>query len=378
MSAPARVSVERAAAWVDAATRPLGSEKIALAGAADRVLAADVSSPRAIPSADCAAIDGYAVRAAHSLGAGPYNPIAVPGGRIEWGEVLPSGTDAVVAIDHTDMEADGRVLLVEPVAAGVNVARAGTAAAAGALLIAEGTRLASRHIGMLALAGRDRVPVVRRPRVRLVIAGRARAGSPVDVNRAMLQALIERDGGETTSAGLVEAFGPGADIVLVAGGTGRGGEDGAAVALSAAGRVEIHGVALSPGDTAGFGYAASGLPVLLLPGAPAACLWNYELFAGRAIRRLAGRHGALPYASRSAVSARKIVSAIGVTEICPIRRLPGGEIEPLASFAEAGLRVAIDATGFVIVPEASEGYPAGADLIAYLFDEHDTLAERRP
>jgi molybdopterin molybdotransferase len=113
----------------------------------------------------------------------------------------------------------------------------------------------------------------------------------------------------------------------------------------------------------------------LLPGAPAACLWNYELFAGRAIRRLGGRDPALPYPSRPVVTVRKIVSAIGMTEVCPIRCLADGHIAPVASFAEAGLMAAIQGDGFVVVPEASEGYPAGAQITAYFYDERQIRAE---
>jgi len=43
-------------------------------------------------------------------------------------------------------------------------------------------------------------------------------------------------------------------------------------------------------------------------------------------------------------------------------------IEPLASFAEAGLGAAIEADGFVILPEGSEGYAQGALVLVYLYD----------
>src|ERR1700736_4366724 len=118
------------------------------------------------------------------------------------------------------------------------------------------------------------------------------------------------------SGALVEA---GVDIVLVIGGTGPGSDDHSAAALAGAGELAIHGVTLRPGETTGLGRTGSGVPVVLLPGAPAACLWSYELFAGRAILRLGGRDPELPYRSRDMITARKIVSATGMTEICPVR-----------------------------------------------------------
>jgi molybdopterin molybdotransferase len=164
---------------------------------------------------------------------------------------------------------------------------------------------------------------------------------------------------------LVEA---GVDIVLVIGGTGPGIDDHSAAALAEAGELAIHGVALRPGETAGLGRTVSGVPVVLLPGAPAACLWSYELFAGRVIRRLGGRGPELPYRSRAMITARKMVSAIGMTEICPVRCGLGDTVEPVPSFAETGLMAAVGADGFVIVPEGSEGHPQGARVTVYLYE----------
>jgi len=101
-------------------------------------------------------------------------------------------------------------------------------------------------------------------------------------------------------------------------------------------------------------------------GAPAACLWAYELLAGRAIRRLGGRDPALPFRSREMRTRRKIVSRIGMTEICPVRVRDVGGVEPIAPFAEAGLVSAAHADGFVIIPEGSEGLPEGSAVTVHL------------
>jgi molybdopterin molybdotransferase len=58
-----------------------------------------------------------------------------------------------------------------------------------------------------------------------------------------------------------------------------------------------------------------------------------------------------------------------MTEICPVRFGADDTIEPLPSFAETGLMAAVSADGFVIVPQGSEGYPQGARLPVYLYDE---------
>jgi molybdopterin molybdotransferase len=367
VSALEPVSIESALAWIDGATRRLEAEEVLLERAADRVVAADLRAHTPIPAADCAAIDGFAVLASESLGAGTYNPLVLSAEAVEAGEKLPPGTDAVVPFDHAEPESPGRVVLVEPIAPGANLERRGAVAESGKVLVRAGTQLAPHHLGMLAAAGFTRLPVIRRPLVRLVIAATERSGPPIDSNGPMLRALIARDGGMVVASELIEAFAAGADMIVVAGGTGRGDGDRSAAALAAQGSLDIRGVALIPGETASFGRASAGAAAMLLPGTPAACLWNYELFAGRAIRRLAGRDSDLPYRSSSATTARKIVSPIGIAEICAIRRLPDDRVEPVASFSEAGLMAAIEADGFVIVPAASEGYPAGATITAYFY-----------
>ena len=373
-----RVPVAQALAWIDAAAAPLSPEILPLADAAHRVLAADVRAPHAVPPSDRAAIDGYAVCAEASLGAGSYNPLVVAVVQIEAGMALPAAADAVVALDQAEPAANGSVMLIEPVAAGAGVERMGTIAAAGDRIGVAGTVLSPRHVGLLAAAGSAQVPVFRRPCVRLAVANSPRSDLATEGNGPMLTALIERDGGVVSLASLGDAFAAGCDLAVVCGGTGRGRGDRSAAALAAYGSLEIRGVALNPGETAGFGRTAAGVPAVLLPGTPAACLWTYEVFAGRAVRRLGGRDPRLPYRSRLVTTARKIVSAIGVTEIFAVRLIAGDTIEPLVPFAEGGLMPATEGDGFVVVAAASEGYPAGSQLRAYFYEDDRDRAEIAP
>jgi molybdopterin molybdotransferase len=62
------------------------------------------------------------------------------------------------------------------------------------------------------------------------------------------------------------------------------------------------------------------------------------------------------------------VSAIGTTEICPVQRIDDG-IEPAMGYSPANLLALARADGFVIVPEGSEGMPAGAVVPVHLFGE---------
>jgi molybdopterin biosynthesis enzyme len=69
------------------------------------------------------------------------------------------------------------------------------------------------------------------------------------------------------------------------------------------------------------------------------------------------------------IAARKIVSEIGMTEVCPVKCLRDGTVRPIASYPEMGLASAAHADGFVIVPEGNEGYAQGAPVSVYLYDD---------
>jgi molybdopterin molybdotransferase len=380
-------SVDAAIAWVDAAVHRLNEEDVASRTAWGRVLAKDIRAAGPIPVSNRAARDGFAVEASASLGASSYNPVRLPLIAVAAGDALPSGTDAVVPIELGEPDGQASIEVIEAVAAGDNVEQQGAVAPIGATLVRAGTRLAARHIGLLTSAGVSAVPVVRRPRVRILVAKPRRAGAWEDSNGPMIWAAVEREGGvvgecvaverdrRAITAALAE---PAAervvDIVLLIGGTGPGPDDHSAAAVAGAGDIAIRGVALRPGETTGLGRTAGGLPIVLLPGPAAACLWSYELFGGRAIRRLGGRGAELPYRSRAMTARGKVVSSLGMTEIFPVRYGAGDTVEPLPSFAETGLMAAVSADGFVVVPQGSEGFPQGARVTVYLYEDAETTA----
>ncbi|WP_448202786.1 molybdopterin molybdotransferase MoeA [Azospirillum sp. sgz302134] len=375
----ARASLSAAERWIDARVVPPASctvhlGAVPLAEAAGRVLAGAVTAPGDWPPADRAARDGVAVASADTLGAGSYNPIPLLGAAfVSAGEPLPPGTDAVLPVEAVQRDA-GFIEALGSVAPGEGVERRGEGARAGTPLLEAGRSLRPQDLGLLAALGVTSVTVAARPRVRIVLAGGPRSGA--ETLGAMLAALVARDGGAVELVGplpaergaLAEAYrAPGADLLLSAGRTGVGEDDVAPLALADAGLLLVHGVAMRPGDTAGLGLAA-GVPAVLLPGEPMACLAAYELLGGRAVHRMAGRAAALPHRVAQAVTARKLVSEIGCADLYRVRLTPDGLAEPLASPAVPGLAGAVRADGFVLIPAESEGIPAGSSVTVHCFD----------
>ena len=234
---------------------------------------------------------------------------------------------------------------------------------------------------MLSSIGLGRVPVIRKPRVRLVItgnellpAGTAPAGFHItDANGPMLAALVSRDGGIVDFPGLVgddagairEALHADADVVIVSGGSSVGVEDHAPSLLAAAGELAVHGIAMRPSSPTGLGRLGPRL-VFLLPGNPVSALCAYDFFAGRAIRALGGRSKDWPYRRLPAALTRKISSPIGRLDYARVR-LTGGGAEPLAVGGASVLTSTTRADGFVIVDDDSEGFAAGAAVDVWLY-----------
>ncbi|HTP27398.1 MAG TPA: molybdopterin-binding protein [Anaeromyxobacteraceae bacterium] len=379
-----RAPLGEALAWLDACAPELPAEDIGVADASGRVLASAIEAPADFPAVDRAGENGYAVRAGDTVGAGAYNPLpfalhdgsttlpAAAAVLIAAGDPLPPGANAVLPFEATQATGDASLEVLAALAEGAGVERAGQHFRGGALLVGPGRVLRPQDLGLLALLRIERIRAIRRPRVRLVVADPPPLHHLCDANGPVLRALIERDGGtvESVASGAelrvaIARAAEGADVVLVAGRTSTGRDDLAPLSLAAIGELAIHGVALRPGGSSGMGLVGD-TPVLLLPGDPLACLCAYEILAGRLIRRLGGRDPGLPHAIREAEVRRKMVSMVGLVELCRVRFIDGGA-EPMGSAEFGGLASAVRADGFVLIPPPLEGYAPGTRVSVYVY-----------
>jgi molybdopterin molybdotransferase len=396
-----RSTVAQAWAWLDAQLLALDYEHVDLSAAAGRVLAEDIVSAIDVPRFARSMMDGYALSAADTEGATPYNrlPVTIVGEallgrgfsgtvargqavRIMTGAPLPTGADAVLPVEKTEGEHE-RLYALDEVTPGKHVGRVGEDIQAGATILACGRRLRPQDVGVLSSVGAGRVAVVRQPRVRIVVtgnellpAGSAPSGYQIaDANGPMLAALIERDGGVVSYPGIIAddraaiaaALEDDADVILVSGGSSVGQEDHAPTLLAERGELAIHGIAMRPSSPTGMGKLGARL-VFLLPGNPVSCLCAYDFFAGRAIRALGGRPRAWPYRPVRWPLARKLVSQVGRVDYCRVA-IGAGLVEPLAIGGASVLSSTTRADGFVVVPEDSEGYGEGMEVEVWLYGE---------
>ena len=310
-------------AWIASLVAPVVPREVALDAALLRVLAEDVRVDTGLPAEPRALRDGYAVRAEDIADAGPYTPMpfVVAPTRVDVGDALPPDADAVAPLDAL-VDRGGNFQAVAPTVAGEGVLPACADLRAGDFIACAGWRLNDFNLAMLAATGRDRVPV-REPRIRLL---KSRPASDVmldAVGDLLSRALAARGCAVSRTAGdLAEALaGQASDAVIAIGGTGSGRNDASISKLAQVGRVEAHGVAISPGETAAFGMSGAR-PVLLLPGRIDAAIAGWLTMGLPMIDRLAGSSDAAdPFVV--ATLARKVASPLGLVEVVPVRLAAG-------------------------------------------------------
>lgn len=241
------------------------NETISLPTTADLrgyLLAETVSAPRDLPPKPTTNVDGYAVKAAETP-PGPYT-VATRGGilpaknvyRINTGQGLPEGADAVLMVEDTDLleEVNGEEKTIQvkaQVDVGENVRKAGSDVRRGQEVLAKGVRLGEvgGEIGTLAFLGYKEVRVIRRPRVAILSTGNelydvtaAEADADAwgfrifDANRPSLTSALQGAGFEVVDLGIVgdnvdktlAAINRGleeADMLISTGGTSMGESD---------------------------------------------------------------------------------------------------------------------------------------------------------
>lgn len=307
--------------------QPISSERVSLADALGRVLAADASSDVALPPWDNSSMDGYAVRAIDVRGASASAPVAlrvtetVAAGqqtsrnvsegeaiRIMTGAPVPAGADTVIRVEDTDGGTE-MVHVRDGRDAGRNIRPRGEDVRAGSVVLEAGTVLGAAQIGVLSSIGCAEPVVYRRPRIAILATGdelvaleqfeRVRAAERiVSSNSYSLSAAVRAAGGEPVSLGISPdnprrmatclRAADGCDMIITSGGVSVGDFDFTrSVVSTLGGELSLWRVKMRPGAPLGFGTLFS-VPWLGLPGNPVSALVTFELFARPLIRTLAG------------------------------------------------------------------------------------------
>lgn len=316
------ISHERVRESILANLPRLDTETVGLLEASGRVLAEEIRCEEPVPAFDSSAMDGFAVLASDLEGASQGAPVVLPvvstlaagdsgdlelasgqAIRIMTGAPLPRGADAVVPHELTSFT-PSEVSFRAPVPAGKNVRSAGGDMRAGCVALEAGLRLRASHIAVAAALGRGRIPVRRRPLVAIISPGAELVepwetpgpGQVRNSNAYALAALVAEAGGMANLRGIVtddpqairralrSALHDGADLILTTGGVSAGDYDHVHRVVCADGDPAwAFKTDLRPGKPLVFGRL-HGVPVMGLPGNPAAAVVSFVVFARPALR----------------------------------------------------------------------------------------------
>ncbi len=416
LPSPDLLSYDEAAALVGDCVLRLGKcrpaiETVELERAMGRVLARPLAADLDQPPFARSTRDGFACREAEACThkfltiAGTTRAGLVPAGplppRAAWeimtGAPVPAGADAVVMLEHVEVDA-GRVRLLPPrkVEPGENIVAQGAQARAGDELLPAGTTIHSAQIALAASCGCATLPVFARPRVAILTTGdelvavsaMPAPGQIRNSNGPMLAAMVAAVGGEpwvlptaadnaqTLDASLEQAAD--ADLLLITGGVSAGKFDLVEPALARAGaRFHFTGIRIQPGKPLVFGdLSVRGTSATQktggtkhffgLPGNPVSSAVTFLLFAAPVLAALAGKRETAPRfaLARMATHAERNGKP-GLTRFLPAYCDFGASVGELPEVAfvpwhgSGDLGALARSNCFLVVPEVAHGLEPG-------------------
>jgi len=384
----------------------LRRESVPLSEACGRILAQDLFSREDIPGFHRSSVDGYAVQAADTAGAGESLPAFLqPVGRVDMGKaadfsisagqcayvptggMLPEGADAMVMVEYCEAFG-GQIAVSAPVSPGRHVVYKGEDLPEGKQFLSAGRLLGPAEIGLLAATGYGQVEVYRQPTLCIFSSGdevvppesELLPGQVRDINSFAVAALAAKRGFRPLRGGILpdqEAEIRGAlqdalgkyDILAISGGSSQGEKDMTERILDeiASPGVFTHGLAVKPGKPTILGWDEATSTLLIgLPGHPVSAMMVFESLLAEAFRL------ALGLTDQQSIPAHlscNIAASPGRTSFQPVKLLREGEkllAEPV--FYKSGLITTLtEADGYCCIQQNQEGLPAGALVDVRLF-----------
>lgn len=164
-------------------------EEVELEDGLGRILAEDFYAPMDNPPFDRSPLDGFALRAEDTYMASQSNPVTfkvidrVYAGttsdkrlesfeaiRIMTGGKMPLGSDCVIRLEDS-LEDGENVIIRKTLKPFENYCYRGEDIKSGELLLNKMTKLSAIHLGVLGSMGQDRIKVIRRPRIGILVTG---------------------------------------------------------------------------------------------------------------------------------------------------------------------------------------------------------------
>jgi molybdopterin molybdotransferase len=386
----------------------INTENVKTAESLGRVTAKPVVAPHPLPSFNRSTVDGYAVRAVDTHGAGEALPAylhvvgevlmgTIPKTALEQGQcalihtggMMPPGADAVVMIEYTQLVKPKEVEILHSVAVGENVLKVGEDVRQSQEVIPTGVRLRPAEIGGAMALGITDITVAQKPRLGILSTGdevihpeeQIQPGQVRDINSYTLSTLVDQVGGVPIRYGIIsdqadtlytiaEKALRDCDIVVITAGSSASVRDLTSQVIDRLGKpgVLVHGVNVRPGKPTILGVC-DGKAVIGLPGNPVSALVIAWLFVVPLVEVLLGIPQTQLAPSVQARLTVNLASQAGREDWVPVQliREQGGYLaDPI--FGKSNLIFTLArADGLLRIPPDANGLNAGEIVQVRLF-----------
>ncbi len=349
--------------------------------AAGRVCAQAVYALRCLPHYNACAMDGIALKAEKTFGAGELTPVTLAPAdfvEVDTGDPLPDGCDCVVMAEDVVEGEGGAAVLHEAAVPWQHVRQTGEDISRGDMLMPSYTLITPALAGALVAAGHTKVRVLRKPLAGIIPTGdeivpasrEPDAGEITEFNSVILEGMLAQWGARAKTYPIfkdrrdlleqaVAAACRECDVVLVIAGSSAGREDYTAAVIAALGEVFVHGIAIKPGKPAVLG-AVNGKPCVGVPGYSVSAMMIMEKIVRGVVADLL--HQPLPKEkTTAAVLTQKLTSSLKYREFVRASlSYAGGRLSATPLHRGAGVITSFTkARGIIDIPQNLEGCERG-------------------
>jgi molybdopterin molybdotransferase len=360
----------------------LGTERVALARAANRILADDVKSDIDMPPFNKSAMDGFACRREDltneltiietiPAGVAPKNVIGRNQcAKIMTGAVVPQGADCVIMVEFTETPGENTVRFTSKETAG-NICVKAENIKAGQTVLSKGTLIKPQHLATLAAIGCANPCVAVRPKVGIIATGNELvepSQSPSlsqirDSNSFQLAGQVETVGAVTKNYGIVrdtrQAIDAAiktaiaeSDVVLISGGVSVGDFDFVPEILKENGiELMFEKIAIKPGKPMVFGVSESVF-CFGMPGHPVSGFVMCELLVKPFLYKLMG-YDFTPLDIKLPLGASISRKKAGRPSWIPVVITNEGTARPVEYHGSAHLNALCGADGLLCIPKGT-------------------------
>lgn len=363
----------------------LVSESIRVQDSLGRVTSEVVYARISSPHYNACAMDGIAVCARDTFGATETTPVTLTEGenfvRIDTGDLMPEGYDAVVMIEDVVEAGNGSIKLYSACTPWQHVRQIGEDICASEMIAASNTRIEPAVIGAFLAGGVLEVKVWKKPVVGIIPTGdeivsptaKPQEGEIIEFNSSVFSAMLVEWGAQPRVYDIVpdnhnrisqavKTAVNECDMVLLNAGSSAGREDYSAGVISGLGSVLVHGIAIRPGKPTILGIIERK-PVIGVPGYPVSGIIVME----EIVKKVLALYTKIDYPARESVKASismKAVSSLKYEEFVRVK-LAHVDNRLVATPLNRGAGVVtsfMKADGIMRIPHNSEGYESGQEV----------------